>query len=81
MSGKRERIPIPLEIYYNARYMDFAFIKKVIPMYAEAALLTFQLAVAGILLSFLLGLVCALIKYFKIPVLQHLLAVISRLQV
>ncbi|MBB5225349.1 amino acid ABC transporter permease [Treponema ruminis] len=52
--------------------MDFAFIQKVIPMYAEAALLTFQLALAGILLSFLLGLVCALIKYFKIPVLQRI---------
>jgi len=52
--------------------MDFAFIQKVIPMYAEAALLTFQLALAGILLSFLLGLACALIKYFKIPVLQRI---------
>ena len=52
--------------------MDFAFIQKVLPMYAEAALLTFQLAVAGILLSFLLGLVCALIKYFKIPVLRRI---------
>ena len=52
--------------------MDFAFIQKVIPLYAEAALLTFQLALAGILLSFLLGLVCALIKYFKIPVLQRI---------
>ncbi|WP_294430695.1 amino acid ABC transporter permease [uncultured Treponema sp.] len=51
--------------------MDYAFIQKVIPMYTEAALLTIQLAVAGILLSFLLGLICALIKYFKIPVIQR----------
>ena len=43
--------------------MDFAFIQKVIPMYTEAALLTLRLAVIGILLSFLVGLVCALIKF------------------
>ncbi|MBP3772578.1 MAG: amino acid ABC transporter permease [Treponema sp.] len=52
--------------------MDFAFIQKVIPMYREAALLTLQLAVVGILLSFLLGLACALVKYFKIPVLRRI---------
>lgn len=53
--------------------MDFAFIQKVIPMYREAALLTLQLAVVGILLSFLLGLACALVKYFKIPVLRRII--------
>ncbi|MBQ9280800.1 MAG: amino acid ABC transporter permease [Treponema sp.] len=52
--------------------MDFAFIQKVIPMYREAALLTLQLAVVGILLSFMLGLACALVKYFKIPVLRRI---------
>lgn len=54
--------------------MDFAFIQKVIPMYREAALLTLQLAVVGILLSFLLGLACALVKYFKIPVLRRIVS-------
>ena len=46
--------------------MDFAFIQKVIPMYLEAGWLTLRLSVIGILLSFVLGLFCALIKYFKI---------------
>ena len=46
--------------------MDFAFIQKVIPMYLEAGWLTLRLSVIGILLSFVLGLFCALIKYLKI---------------
>ena len=48
--------------------MDFSFIQKVIPLYVEAAVLTLKLSVVGILLSFAVGLVCALIKYQKIPV-------------
>ncbi|MBR6216603.1 MAG: amino acid ABC transporter permease [Spirochaetaceae bacterium] len=55
--------------------MDFAFIQKVIPMYTEAALLTLRLAVIGILLSFLVGLVCALIKFYKVPVLRRITGV------
>ncbi|MBP5330215.1 MAG: amino acid ABC transporter permease [Spirochaetaceae bacterium] len=49
--------------------MDFGFIQKVFPMYVQAAALTLRLALIGIFLSLVLGLVCALIKYFKIPVL------------
>ncbi|MBR1639237.1 MAG: amino acid ABC transporter permease [Treponema sp.] len=52
--------------------MDFAFIQKVIPMYTQAAWLTLKLALIGILLSFMVGLICALIKYFKIPVLRQI---------
>lgn len=52
--------------------MDLEFIKSVIPMYVSAAGLTLKLALIGILFSLLLGLVCALIKYFKIPFLSQL---------
>ena len=52
--------------------MDFAFIQKVIPMYVEAAALTLKLALIGILLSLVLGLACALVKYFKVPVLRRI---------
>lgn len=55
--------------------MDFEFIKKVIPTYVEAAGLTFKLALIGILLSLILGLICALIKYFKVPILKQLASV------
>ncbi|MBR1722449.1 MAG: amino acid ABC transporter permease [Treponema sp.] len=52
--------------------MDFAFIQKVIPMYGEATLLTLKLAFTGIFLSFMLGLICALVIYFKIPVFRRI---------
>ena len=68
-------IPIFCKIYYICRYMDFDFIQKVIPMYVQAALLTLRLAFIGILLSLLLGLICALIKYYKVPVLRRIVSV------
>ena len=52
--------------------MDFGFIQKVFPMYVQAAVLTLRLALRGIFLSLVLGLFCALIKYFKIPVLRSI---------
>lgn len=55
--------------------MDFAFIKKVIPMYVQAGGLTLRLALIGIIFSLILGLVCALIKYFKVPVLRQITSV------
>ena len=55
--------------------MDFSFIQKVIPLYVEAAVLTLKPSVVGFLLSFAVGLVCALIKYQKIPVLRQIVSV------
>ena len=55
--------------------MDFEFIKKVIPMYVEASSLTLKLALTGILLSLILGLICALIKYYKVPALRQIVSV------
>ena len=44
-------------------------------MYVEASSLTLKLALAGILLSLILGLICALIKYYKVPVLRQIVSV------
>lgn len=52
--------------------MDFAYIEKVYPLYQRAALLTVRLGIEGILLAVVIGLVCALILYERIPVLRHL---------
>lgn len=52
--------------------MDFEFIRQVIPLYTQAAWLTIRIAVTGILLSFATGLICALIRYYKIPVLKQI---------
>ena len=55
--------------------MDFDFIKQVIPLYVDAAFLTLRIGFIGICLSFLAGLFCALIRFWKIPVLRHIVRV------
>lgn len=52
--------------------MDFNFIRQVTPLYVQAAWLTLRIAFAGILLSFAVGLVCALVRYYKIPVVRRI---------
>lgn len=54
--------------------MDWSFISKYTPLYAEAAGLTVTIGVIGIVLAAALGLLCALAKYYKIPVLKQLTA-------
>ena len=49
--------------------MDFEFIRAYAPLYASAAVLTLTIAFFGILLSVVIGLLCSLVKIFKIPVL------------
>ena len=51
------------------KYMNWEFIEKYLPMYEKAALLTVKIGVIGILFAILLGLVCAAIQYYKVPVL------------
>lgn len=55
--------------------MDYDFIKQVIPMFESAALVTLRLSLAGILLSILVGLFCAVVRYAKVPVLRQIAAV------
>ena len=53
--------------------MDFEFIRTYAPMYVEAAKLTMSIALLGILLSTLVGFICCLIRYYKIPILQRVI--------
>lgn len=55
--------------------MDWGFISKYTPLYVRAAGLTVQIALAGIVLSFLVGLICSIIQYTRIPVLRRLTAI------
>ena len=48
--------------------MDQEVIKSYIPLFKDAFLLTVKIGWLGIALAFLLGIVCAFIIYFKIPV-------------
>lgn len=54
--------------------MDVNFMKAQLPLYLEAAQTTIRIAVIGVLLSAVVGLICSLIRYFKIPVLKQLTA-------
>ncbi len=55
--------------------MDFSFIQKYTPLYVEAAKLTMRIAVVGIILAILTGLVCSICRYYKVPVLLQIASV------
>lgn len=59
--------------------MDTDFIVKYIPLYVEAAKLTITIGIIGIILSFILGFICAMIRYYKIPMLRQIAAVYTEL--
>lgn len=54
--------------------MDIEFIQKYTPLYIEAAKLTVRIAMIGILFSIIVGFVCSLCRYYKIPVLNQITA-------
>ena len=54
--------------------MDWSFIQKFTPMYVEAAWLTLVIGVLGIVLSIAIGLICAWVKYYKVPVARQIVA-------
>ena len=59
----------------EVRALDWAFLQKYLPLYRKAAWLTVRLGVLGIVFSILIGLLCAIIQYYKIPVFRHIAAV------
>lgn len=55
--------------------MNFDFINKFAPLYIEAGKLTFRIALIGIAGAIIVGLLCSLIRYFKIPVLNKIIGI------
>lgn len=55
--------------------MDFEFIRNYAPLYVEAGVLTIKIAVIGIVLAFIIGLICSLIREMKIPILKQFVAI------
>lgn len=55
--------------------MDVGFLTKYFPMYVEAAKLTFRLGMTGILFSMVIGLICSLAGYYRVPVLRRIAGV------
>ncbi len=54
--------------------MDFEFIKQVIPLYVDAAILTLKIGILGIILAIAVGLLCTIILHKKIPVIRHIVS-------
>ena len=55
--------------------MNWEFIAKYLPMYEKAAWLTVKIGVIGILFAILVGLICAAVQYYKVPVLRWIVTV------
>ena len=52
--------------------MDWNVIAQYLPLYKKAAWLTLRLGLAGIVIAIVVGLVCALVQYDKVPVLRRI---------
>ena len=55
--------------------MDWEFIVKYLPLYQKAAVLTLKIGIAGIILSFLIGLFCVAVQNYRIPILRQIVVV------
>ena len=59
--------------------MDWNVIVQYLPHYEKALWLTLRLGVAGILWAILIGLVCAVLQYEKVPLLRQLVGIYIQL--
>lgn len=55
--------------------MSWEIIKQSLPMFQQGFLLTLYLSLIGIVGSIIVGIICSLVEYFKIPVLNKILKV------
>ena len=55
--------------------MNPEILLEYLPLFAKAALVTLKISAAGILISFLVGLICSGVQYFRIPVLKQIVSV------
>ena len=55
--------------------MDIGFVTKYLPMYVEAAKLTLRLGITGILFSIIIGIICSLSGYYRVPVIKRITAI------
>ena len=55
--------------------MDTVFILNVIPLYIEAMGLVLRLCFLGVFFSLIIGIVCAIVRYYRVPLLGRLAGV------
>lgn len=51
------------------------FIARYLPWYMDAAKLTVKIAFLGILLALLIGVICSVLQYYRVPVLHRIISV------
>lgn len=56
-------------------HLNWEFMLQSLPLYQKAAILTLQLAIGGIGVSLLIGLLCSIILYYKTPILSSVVRV------
>lgn len=64
-----------LQKFLGGAGLNVEFMAKYLPWYVDAAKLTVTIAFWGILLSLLTGAACAIIRYYRIPVLRQITGV------
>ncbi|WMI82697.1 amino acid ABC transporter permease [Anaerotignum sp. MB30-C6] len=55
--------------------MNWEFIWEYLPLYQKAAWLTVRIGLMGITIAILLGFICAMIQYYKVPILKRVVSV------
>lgn len=55
--------------------LNFDFMAKYLPLYIDAAKLTVEIAFWGILFSLLTGIICAMLRYYRVPIVHRIVAV------
>ncbi len=59
--------------------MDWSFITEYYPLYIESAVLTVTIGGLGIILSVIVGILCAIARYYRIPLLNGIAAAYTEL--
>lgn len=59
--------------------LDFEFMLKYLPWYIDAAILTVKVAFFGILFSLIVGILCSIIQYYKVPILRGIVSVYTEI--
>ena len=55
--------------------LNFDFMVKYLPWYLDAAILTGKIAFFGILFSLLIGVICSMLQYYRVPVIRRIISV------
>ena len=59
----------------NSVDLNLDFMVKYLPWYLDAAILTGKIAFFGILFSLLIGVICSMVQYYRVPVIRRIIAV------